>query len=70
MAVGTRNNKLVIDFRCYLPDGRRVRCVEYEDKDTAKNRKRVESKWKAVEYALKHDRFRYLVLIHKSAKFP
>jgi len=60
MAVGKRNNKLVIDFRCYLPDGRRVRCVEYEGQGTTKNKNRVESKWKAIEYALKHDRFSYI----------
>jgi len=60
MAVRKRGDRLVIDFRCYLPDGRRVRCVEHEGKDSKKNRTRVNSKWKAVEYALKHGRFNYL----------
>lgn len=60
MAIRTRGSKLVIDFRCYLPDGRRIRCVESEGNDTAQNRKRVEDKWRAIKYEIKHGRFDYL----------
>lgn len=59
MAVRTRGTKLVIDFRFYLPDGRRVRTVETEGNDTPQNRRRVDGKSKAIEYELKHGRFDY-----------
>ena len=49
MAVGKRGEYLVIDFRCYLPSGKKVRCIEYEGKADRKNRKRVQSKWKAMK---------------------
>lgn len=68
MAVGKRADKLVIDFRCYLPSGKRVRCVEYEGKGTAKNRKRVESKWKALQYALDNGSFNYLEFFPHGSK--
>ena len=60
MAVSKRGDKLVIDFRCYLPNGRRKRCVEFEGPDNKGNRKRVNSKWKSIEYHLKHGDFKYL----------
>jgi len=68
MAVGKRAEKLVLDFRFYLSDGRRVRCVEYEGEDTVKNRKRVESKWKALQYALNHGTFNYLEFFPHGSK--
>ncbi|MCG8687299.1 MAG: site-specific integrase [Desulfobacterales bacterium] len=60
MGVGKRGNTLVIDFRCYLPDGRRVRCVEREGKETATNLKRVKQKCKAIEYHIGQGTFNYL----------
>jgi len=61
MAVRKRGKYLYIDFYCYLPDGRKIRCVESTGlKDTPKNRKIVEMKNKAIEYELKHGHFDYL----------
>jgi len=59
MAVGKRGKALVIDFRCYLPNGKRVRCVEREGPDNEKNRKRVHQKWKAIQYHLHQNTFDY-----------
>ena len=61
MAVRSRGKTIYIDFYCYLPDGRKIRCVESTAlKDTERNRKIVESKDKAIQYELKHGRFNYL----------
>ena len=61
MAVRTRGQYLVIDFRCYLPNGRKARCIESTGlKDSARNRKVAEAKDKAIAYELKHGRFNYL----------
>jgi len=60
MSVRKRGKNIVIDFRCYLPDGSRVRCVESEGPDTPENRKRVNLKNKGIEYAMKAGNFRYL----------
>jgi integrase len=68
MAVGTRGEKIVIDFRCYLPDRRRVRCVEIEGVITKENQKRARLKWKAIQYALKHDTFDYLQFFPHGSK--
>jgi len=68
MSIRKRGNQLVIDFRCYLPDGRRVRCVETSGPDTEKNRKHVERKHKAIEYALSHGRFDYLAFFPHGTK--
>ena len=56
-----RNGWLYLDFYCYGPDGRKIRCVESTGlKDTKFNRKRIEDKDKAIRYELKHGRFDYL----------
>jgi len=68
MAVRKRGKRLVIDFRCYLPDGRKVRCVESEGLNTDKNRKRVKSKWKAVQYHLQENTFNYLSFFPHGSK--
>lgn len=68
MGVRNRGKRLVIDFRCYLPDGRRVRCVESEGLDTEKNRNRAKSKWKAVEYHLRENTFDYLSFFPHGSK--
>lgn len=61
MAVRTKNGKLFLDFYCYAPDGRKVRCREGTGlKDTQKNRKIIQAKDKAIRYELKHGRFDYL----------
>jgi integrase len=60
MAVRARGKILYIDFYCYLPDGRKVRCVETTGLiDNQKNRKIAESKNKAIQYELKYGRFDY-----------
>jgi len=60
MGVRKRGQNLIIDFRCYSLDNRRVRCRENEGKDTSANRKRVKQKWKAIEYHLLQNTFDYL----------
>lgn len=35
MGVGKRGETMVFDFRCCLPDNRRVRCIEREGPDSA-----------------------------------
>jgi integrase len=68
MGVRIRGKRLVIDFRCYLPDGRKVRCVESEGPDTKENRKRVRSKWKAIQYHIRENSFNYLDFFPYGAK--
>ena len=68
MAVGKRGQILVIDFRCYLPTGQRVRCVEREGPDNEKNRKRVQKKWKAIEYHILQNIFDYLSFFPHGSK--
>ena len=60
MAVGKRGKHLVIDFRIDLPDGRRVRTVEYEGENTPGNLKRVHAKWRSIQYHLSNRSFSYL----------
>ena len=68
MAVGKRGKRVVIDFRCYLPNGRRVRCAEYEGIANKANIKRANSKWKAIEYALNNNSFNYLKFFPHGSK--
>jgi len=68
MSVRKRGNKWVIDFACYLPDNRKARCVESEGPATEKNLKRVKSKWKAIQYALKVGNFDYLTFFPHGSK--
>ena len=68
MAVGKRGKRLVIDFNCYLPTGRKVRCVEREGLDNEKNRKRVQKKWQAVRYHLDQNTFDYLKFFPHGSK--
>ena len=61
MALRAKNGRLFLDFYCYLPDGRKIRCREYTTlPDTKKNRKVLEAKDKAIQYELKHGHFDYL----------
>jgi integrase len=61
MAVRSRTGILYLDFYCYLPDGRRVRCRESTGlQDNERNRKIARAKDKAIRYELKYGRFRYL----------
>lgn len=50
MGVGRRGNKIVIDFRFYLPTGRKTRVVER--KDVPQDPKVAKAKWRAIEYSL------------------
>ncbi|HCY86907.1 MAG TPA: hypothetical protein DHV36_17385 [Desulfobacteraceae bacterium] len=68
MGVRKRGKNLFIDFRCYLPDGARVRCRESEGPDNEKNRKRVQKKWKAIQYHTDHGTFDYLKFFPHGAK--
>ena len=69
MAVRVRNKKLFIDFYCYLPDGRKVRCREATGfSENQKNRKVAQSKDKAVTYHLKSGTFCYLEFFPDGAK--
>ncbi len=68
MAVRKRGKTLFIDFRCYTPDNAKLRCRESEGPDTVKNRKRVQQKWKAIEYHLKQNTFDYLKFYPHGAK--
>ena len=69
MAVSVRGEILYINFRCYLPDGRRVRPYESTGlKENKKNRKIVEDKYKAVQYALKTGTFDYLRFFPNGSK--
>lgn len=60
MGVNKRGNTLVIEFRCYTPDNKKIRCRESEGPDTVKNRKRVQQKWNAIDFHLKQHTFDYL----------
>lgn len=61
MAIRKRGQYLVIDFSCYLPDGRKVRCVESTGlTDNEKNRKATQAKDRAIKYEMSHGRFEYL----------
>lgn len=68
MAVSKRGNTLVIYFRCYAPDNTKIRCRESEGPDTQKNRKRVQQKWKAIEYHLQQGTFDYIKFYPHGAK--
>ena len=60
MGITKRGKNLIIDFFCYTPDNRKIRCRENEGNDEPKNRKRVNQKWKAVQYHLIQNTFDYL----------
>lgn len=63
MAVRTekKTNTLFIDFYCYAPDGRKIRCRESTGlKDNKKNLKIAVAKNKAIQFELKHGKFDYL----------
>jgi integrase len=69
MAVRIRNNTLFIDFYCYLPDGRKIRCRESTGLiDNKKNRKIIQAKDKAISYELKHGNFDYLHFFPNGSK--
>ena len=69
MAVRLRGKVIYIDFYCYLPDGRRVRCVESTGlKDNDRNWKIAESKNKAIQFELKHGSFDYLHFFPNGSK--
>ena len=61
MALRTENGKLFLDFYCYTPDGRKIRCREWTGlKDIVKNRKILQAKDMAIRYELRHGSFDYL----------
>jgi integrase len=61
MAVRIIGKRLYLEFRCYLPDGRRVKCTESSGLEpTKKNLAIVKAKEKAISYELRHGRFDYL----------
>lgn len=61
MSVRVRGNRLYIEFRCWLPDGRRVKCTESTGlTPTAKKLALVKAKDRAVAYELRHGKFDYL----------
>ena len=61
MAVKARGKRLVLDFRCVLPDGRRVRCYEPTGlKDNPRGRAEAEKRWQIVRNELKLGVFDYL----------
>ena len=69
MAVRVRGNYFYLDFRCHLPDGRKVRCVESTGlKVNQGNKKIAEAKDKAIRYELKHGRFNYLHFFQNGSK--
>lgn len=68
MGVSKRGQNLIIDFRCFLPDNKRIRCREFEGKDTVTNKKRVLQKWKAIEYHLLQNTFDYLKFFPHGSK--
>ncbi len=68
MGVTNRGENLVIDFRCYTPDNKRIRCREVEGKDTVKNKKRVLQKWKAIQYHLNQNTFKYFEFFPHGSK--
>ncbi len=61
MAITTRGKTLYIDFSCYLPTGRRVRCKESTRLvDNPVNRKAIQGKYQAIKYELTSGQFDYL----------
>src|SRR5574343_211614 len=69
MAVRIRGNRLFLDFRCYLPGGKRERCREALNLvDNKKNQAIAEAKDKAIDYELKHGRFDYLHFFPNGSK--
>jgi integrase len=60
MALRTIKSRLYLEFYCYLPSGRKVRCREPMGQDTAHNRKRAQDLDRAVKYSLKFGTFDYL----------
>ncbi len=69
MALWIRNNRLYLDFYCYLPGGKKSRCREALGlTDNNKNRSIAQAKDKAIEYELKHGRFDYLHFFPYGAK--
>ena len=68
MSVRIRVNSIIIDFRFYLPDGRKVRCRESEGKNTPENLQRARSKEKAIQYHLQNGSFDYLTFFPYGSK--
>ena len=69
MAVRLRGKIICIDFYCYLPDGRKVRCVESTGlKHNERNRRISESKDKAIQFELKNGKFDYLHFFPNGSK--
>ena len=61
MAVRTKRGWLFLDFYCYAPNGKKIRCRDSLGfRDTKKGRKIAEAKDKAIKYELKHGKFDYL----------
>jgi integrase len=71
MSTRTRKGILVLDFYCFLPNGKRVRCRESTGlRDNQENRKVIQAKDRAIRYELKHGRFEYLRFFPHGAKAP
>jgi len=69
MAVRIRKNILFLDFYCYLPNGKKVRCRETTGlTNNKKNLKIVQAKDKAINYEVKHGKFDYLHFFPNGAK--
>ena len=70
MSVRTnQNDRLMVDFACYAPDGRKLRCRESTGLlDTESNRKIAIAKDRAVQYELSQGTFDYLHFFPNGAK--
>ena len=69
MALQNRRKVIYIDFSCYLPDGRKVRCVESTGLPVNKRNLEIASaKEKAIKYELRHGRFDYLHFFPNGSK--
>jgi integrase len=61
MSVRVIKGQLYIDFYCFSPAGKKLRCRERLNKqDNVRNRKWADTQEKAIAYALEHGRFSYL----------
>jgi len=61
MAIRIRNGWISLEFSCWLPDGRKVRCSEsLRLKDTKRNMELARQKDKAIKYHLGAGTFNYL----------
>jgi integrase len=69
MAIYLRNDILYVEFACYSPNRKKIRCRESTGlKDTKKNQEIVKAKFKAIKYELKHGHFDYLHFFPHGAK--